>query len=189
MPSKDTYIRPPFNLDPFLLLDDGAARTLYGWEESLEDINQVSPWVLLAINMYGILTGESKRQGGSAGEREPKAPGDVRKPGKVSLRNWAFAFNTAVKNQYENSGLFMKPNNVDKEDSQDKWSPPIKLNSGDPGDGPGGKPRKKLNERWLWIKRGPKKAVYRKILSVINSYRLDVRKLAINEFGAEELLK
>lgn len=188
---KEQYTYAPYNLDPFLILDDTLARRLYGWEPALKDISRITPWVLLAKNMYGVLVGEAVRQGQDAGSRRPKVVGDVKRIGGVSLRNWAYAFNVAVKNQHKNAGYFKDPRAIDKSKPISEWEAPIRLNQGDPGakqDRKRPKQQKTLADRWIGIKRSERTAVHAKILSVVNDYRERLKTKASQAFG-ENLLK
>lgn len=171
MGAKDAFIRPPYNLDPFIPLNDELADRLYGRVTDLANAHRPSPWVLLMRNMYGVLVGEAKKQGHPAGSRRPKNPEEIKPLGNANIRNWAMAFNIAVKTQHEDAGYFKRPKNIDKTKDISLWEPPLQLNFGSAS--PGKPP---LVERWRELTTGNSRHITAKILRIMEEFRLNVAK-------------
>jgi hypothetical protein len=182
--SRESYIRPPYNLDPFIPLDPNLADRLYGRITKIgRGGSRATPWVFLMKAMYGVLVGETTKSGGTAGARRPKTTADVKQISDPTIRHWAYAFNTAIESQHK-AGSFRPPRSVDKSQSPDSWKPPLVLT---------GSQRQKDN--WLkWTGASGKSgdnvtlAITNRILSVMEKYREGVkadvdRNPALQEIG------
>ena len=87
-------------------------------------------------NMYGVLVGEELAKGNKIYKKRPKSREDVEPLQNATVKQWALAFNIAVKTQTE-AGFFHRPVRIDTSESPDAWPTPITLRSSD-----------KFKEKW-----------------------------------------
>jgi hypothetical protein len=116
-------VRNHYNLDPFLPI---VAPSLFGANDNYLPSEHDSLWPLLMRGMFGFLYRDLIDNQVDRESRKRIKLGHTKTVITVTLKEWAFAYNTITKTLVT-AGRFKHPQPVNRKAARGVWQPPLRL--------------------------------------------------------------